>query len=258
MLNGVNHLEHTEIKISAQNEVNTFLRNVWHHRLVDEQTALHRKEFSENFNNWCRAWELDPHSVVGVLGGSSLWSTHGGGHISGSDWDFTLYGPRKILYPFRERRHREYYNEHAQEMYPDWFIHPEKTYADTELINITSLAPLLLTPDNYVAGNLDLAHAYRKIVLRLKNPDYQQLLDFFGTYMKGWPEYTATQSRSGSRLDRYNDALRITGEEIAKGRPSVKNRFTQSFEQKRSLIEPPPLNVFKEAVKATGGKFILS
>jgi|GEM_PF-6121367 len=253
-----NNIELREVPLSPQLEIVSFLHRVWSHSLLDEKTINHRRGFPKRFEDWCRPWGLNPQSLAAVLTGSSLWSTDRTGYRQGSDWDFHLYGPKEVILPYRELRRKEsLYNEHADLFYDDWDIHPESITADSEIICVAALAPLLLTPDNFIAGNLDLARIYRRLLLGLKNPNEKELREHFERFMKGWPEYEDVPSRTGDRKGRLEAALHKRANEIERKGANLGEEVTQRFLQHRAEIEPPPLAVFIQAIEATNGVLVL-
>lgn len=246
-----------EVHLSPTREVAIFHQRAWHHRLVDEKTVEHRRQFPEKFAAWCRPWGLKPNSLVAVLCGSSQWSTNHRGFGSGSDWDFILYGPNKVLEPYQARRARErFWNSHAEQIYDDWEIHPEAIWNDSELTTVSPLAPLLLTPDNFIAGNLELAHEYRRRLLGLTDPSPDELQGYFDKYMKGWPNVTWPKSRTGNRRERFEKALEVAAKSAGHGIPKVEEKFGEKFSERMEGFEPPSLETFRRAVVATSGKFI--
>lgn len=146
-------------KLPPKDTLRQFLSLVWNRDDVTEKTINYRKQFTAKFNLWCQDWKLDPNSVCAVLAGSSRRNVKSSGE---SDWDFILYGPDKLLGEFETVRHEKrqsmLIDEYSISM--DSIIHPVMYARDSEIKN--NGAALLVTPDNYVAGNIKYAQRLRK------------------------------------------------------------------------------------------------
>jgi len=243
----------------------SFLNKVWRHPLLDEKTIDHRRQFPEKFKLWCQPWGVNPQTVSAVLVGSSLWTTDRIEHGEGSDWDFILYGPDGVINALRKSREEKRYNEHGQEIFADWDIHPDRIYASSDLKELANLAPLLLTPDNFIAGNLELARQYRLKLLDMKDPHQKQLNYEFDHYMRGWPSLEFPESRTGDRRERFENVLNRAATAKAKklGIPIVfkdepfLTKFKELFKNAMQKIEVPSLEIYKKTLEQTKGALIL-
>ena len=236
-----------EFSLPAQTEVLNFLRRIWFHPLLDEATKKHREGFPKKFGEWCEAYGIETQQVFAVLVGSSQWVC-----AKGSDHDFFLYGMPKII---------------------DRIIHPSSFEAEVKEARIPSkihaiaavslgsapstyfeVAPLLLTPDNFVAGNLNLAAELRRVVLGSEKPDWLTVKFYYDKYMRGWPRLVAGPKSYERRFQRFNRALDNRAKEVAKRtKEGVKTRYVEAFKRSLENLKLPSVEVYKEAISQTGG-----
>ena len=223
-----------EFSLPAQTEVLNFLRKIWLHPLLDETTKKHREGFPQKFREWCEAYGIDRSQVAAVLVGSSQWVT-----TQNSDYDFVLYTPKEsLVVPC-----------YLQKDVKISSIHPVAIATRNSILCQYEFAPLFLTPDKFIAGNLELISEFRRMILGSKEPDWITVRFYFEKYIKGWPKLG-----SGCRFQRFANSLDDRAEMIA-GRTEerVKTRYIEAFKRSLENLKLPSVEVYKEAISQTGG-----
>lgn len=242
---------YVEIPLSPIAEVRHFLRMVWNHPLLDKRTVDHRRQFPDKFLEWCQALEVDSEQVVGVPVGSIRWIVNGC-----SDWDFVLYGPGSVLNRYIEATGRRVGGENC--------LKSPKKVAPVEIIREEYfnkgylVAPLLLTPDKYLGGNSGLAAEYRRQIVKFGEKNWRLVGAYFVEYMKYWvwaPQYP-DKAGEDSRFFRLNKALGRKARELASryGRGDLEQRYKESFASALEKLQPPSLDIYRQAIETTGGK----
>ena len=228
----------------------SFLKKVWNHPLLTEATIQHRSAFPAKFQEWCEKWKLDPNQLVAVPAGSSRWIVDEKGN---SDWDFILYGPRSIIEPYINTRAQiSPKPDHTNQL----AAHPVDEYYDDWPPMIEPLAPLLLTPDNFIAGNKDLAAKIRLRATKLKILGSNDIGNYFDVFMKGWPERKDANKRL-QRKQRLESNLDRLSADYANRTGLPKDKYTDTFYKVLNEIEPPPIDIYIQAIKDNQGKILL-
>lgn len=252
---------------SPKEQVERVVTALWEHPLLDEATIAHRKAALAALPSFLNKFGIDNSEYVGILKGSSQRIVD-----ETSDYDFTIIHPNSINEP------------------GDKFTEAGIAARDKQLkIDISSIQPislnnpnlatnaghtmtqLLFTPDEYLVGNIDLAHQYRRNVIDQLNhdPKYKRLFwgeaDFSGSLrlqfadcFKNWGIVPQT-SRIGMKLG-HNPQNRLEKEQgrleanIAKRVAISKNpHWEADFRQAIADLAPPSFSAYKAYIEQTGG-----
>lgn len=257
-MNEMGVVEPNLVEPSPYIRVISFLHNVWNHPLLTEATIQHRRQFPDKFKEWCNVWGIDSQKLVAVPVASTLWIVDEQGK---SDHDFIFYGFKKDIQPYVDqlplllRAHKV--DDKRLEVEGD--IHPVESLIEPYFLSDSQLVSLLLTPDNFVGGNIKLAAQYRMHILHIYNQQSKAIREYFDREIKGWSTKTspAKTGESRKRIVRFEKTLdkRATDLEIRTGfsQEEYKKRFSQMLQD----IEPPPFSVFTSAIQHTQGKLLL-
>lgn len=138
-----NQTEYGEYTSSPLEQVRQFVTKVWEHPLVDEQTRKHRELAKTKLDILLKKFGVDPLTYITIPVGSLIWATD-----EKSDFDYQL----ALL-------HKDTLNSIDQKSL--------RSELDREGVNIVKIYNfdeafqdkvdsiiLLLTPDNYIGGEI--------------------------------------------------------------------------------------------------------
>ncbi len=143
---GENYYVHEDEPEKDVAAVQKFLRAVWLHPLLTQETLQHRKAGIELFNKYLKRNNLPEQDYVGVLTGSSLWMTN-----RKSDYDF--------LVICREGKDKEQLELSIEELSFIRYLRFKQLDISPGVIDKQDVEPirgdrnkyaLLLTPDEYI------------------------------------------------------------------------------------------------------------
>ena len=257
-------IHRTKEEIMINDPVIRLLDRVWIHPLLTEDTVAHRAQFPAQFEEYCRQRRLDSTQVCAIPVGSSLWIVSSEGQ---SDWDMLMYTNDL---DFRD----EYINQHLQRMRRECPDLPDNrllslTDEDPDSKcqsfgiaaigdrNLKKFVPLLLTPDNFIAGNVEIARELRQYLLSQVHPSQdgeleKAIQEQFETYMKSWPD--ADFSGQSKRYPRYLEAL---GNKAKNTRGHHITRTWALFKKNLDEIQPPTATEFRQLLTQTNGSLVL-
>jgi hypothetical protein len=242
--------EHAEYRPSPLYQVREFVTRVWEHPLLDEQTRRHRYEAKGKLSNVLNDLGFTNDDFIAVPVGSLLWSVD-----EQSDYDYQL------LFSNLETKER------YRKLHLDTFLEQRNiqvignpTYANTEekiILSDSHFADLLLTPDEYLSGNIQLAGKLRQSILGLySEADYLYYWDrvvvplFDGGY-RYWELSTdkvIEKPVKESRFTRFNIALAKRSQQSR-----VPSRYHGAFRYARDKLKLPSLKTYTEAMRESNG-----
>lgn len=225
--------------------VQTFLRAIWHHPFLDNQTLAFRHSFPAYFAHFCEVWHLDPSRTVAAPAGSARWLTDPEG---GSDYDFIFYTDHANLTTWKKHYGQRF--RQGMDLTPK--MHPVESLDETSLMDTTMTAQFLLTPDNFMIGRLDLARKVRLAALTrpdhfIPHPYYPHhpnpLYGGFYSHFYYWPR----EGKGKTRVE-YQAQLRARGDE------SLAQEFLAEFYHRIDRHPLPDIAIFRQAIVACDGK----
>lgn len=178
----MNELPRTEKRVGSVEvlkQVQDFIKGMWNHELLDEEMIRHRSQGKGKFEQFLQGQKFDQQYFFGLLAGSSLVVTD-----ETSDYDYFVCGSReKLCARFFYKVHSILEAEEAQPKQTG--ISDERgklAFVDSECFTLADefdmlkedelsdrFAALLITPDEFVAGNLKLAQRTRLKIIRTLN-----------------------------------------------------------------------------------------
>lgn len=182
-------------------EIEKFVTRMWEHPLVDERMRKHRTQGTEFLEKIVDVHGLSDSRWIGIPVGSTLWVVN-----PESDHDFALVIPNDHPKGFMDIYY-DYSHENSHNKTKKLPIDIVRIGSESDLLRIASTEKyaLLFTPDEYIAGDLNLAHSLRlRIVDKMsrenKFPD--DMSDWLEWYVKKWPQL------GDKREGRYKAALK--------------------------------------------------
>jgi hypothetical protein len=242
--------------------VSTFLREVWEHPLLDDDTRRHREEGKAALQRTLAAHGLTDSQVIGIPVKGYLWSM-----TDLSDYDFRVIATdsKKELF------------DDVKNHITDW-IHLNDVIGPDELVDVKhhgekldvhpAAYDLLLTPDEFIVGDLTTAQSLR-ITVADRFHDRRLTHNYWtGRTNSAQAHFQAQYMQWGIARER----IRITAPRTEGTFPHVSKhaRFEQLIFD-RSQLEPdpegwekafmrslrhrelPPLAVYRRALKQTQG-----
>jgi hypothetical protein len=247
---------------SSKLELSQFMKDVWMHPLVNDQTLRHRKLGGDTFIAFLQNHNLDPDAYAYIPVGSTVWIT-----TPESDYDFVLLAKNEIARrAFENLVHSKPEDFEPLNMQASVSLDKlnstslKEMYANTTRFHFLSL---LFTPDEYIGGNVSLAQQTRLPVLRefmwasIYDPVYQlpeeqrAIHNYFSQYYSYWAfsweglQYTKQQVRE----ERLDAAIR----ELAIQRDIDPTIMTKLFHQYLFNMPPPKFFTIQEALLASQG-----
>lgn len=266
-----------QIESSSVQAVEKFITRVWEHPLLDGKTRQHRQNalaalppFMENHN-------IDASEYIGIPYGSFLWITD-----QESDFDFDIIKFDQLSHPDDKFTKAEI----AARKNTDSKLHLfdikgiDEDSPDLFLNNSKLLFFLLLTPDEYLLGNIEKAHELRlkaidQIAAEPNNVNLywdQQLPEgesagmiqtIFEAYFKGWSQHTFTtrvgliagekKGRDKTRASYEKRKARFEQNLAERSAQAYNPQWSKHFLQAFQEISVPPFSVYAEALRQTGG-----
>lgn len=215
--------------------VERFVTRVWEHPLVDEATRQHRLRGRLRFNEWIKNTGVDKDNCIAFPVGSFVWITN-----EESDYDLIL-----ITNPaFHRWLHQD--SQAAYALRGLHFIDILK-YRIIDMSRWSHFSRLLLTPDEYVFGNTDIARKLRLSSLRDLRGYGKCLIDeMFNIHYRYWDR--SNDYGGGKRRRRFDANL-----EIRARQSRCPARWKEAFLDARKQLQVPTFEQFQEALTYTGG-----
>lgn len=246
---GVNPSETQEKVPPAVYEIRRFVTNIWNNPLVDEKTRAFREESRAKFLQFFKDNNIPMDKFIAIPYGSLLWVTD-----DASDADYML-----IQKSFNDSvDFRPYYS------FLDTIKVAPHTAADVDSVingpDYKTLLSLIITPDEYLIGNLALAAEIRKTgvnnALGQFNRNYAQarMETTFETSYKNWKDldrmrWESAKSGSRARMVRYNKALAQRASQT-----HAPEKWKKAYEKALEDTWLPDLSVFAQCFNFTGGE----
>ncbi|OGG03731.1 hypothetical protein A2W14_05065 [Candidatus Gottesmanbacteria bacterium RBG_16_37_8] len=139
----------------------------------------------------------------------------------------------------------------------------------TQSLGISKFFPLLLTPDDYIAGNINFAQELRRFLasrMKIDGTHFDPnaiwdtaehldaaIKDFFIIYFKGWPfiVHELSPKKIKEKQDRFG---KILDERASQAKIIPKQAYKTKFLSSLNKITPPNLDVFLNALAYSDGK----
>lgn len=227
----------------ALDEVESFVTKIWQHPLLDERTIEHRKNGLDEMNKLLQENNLE--DSFAVLVGSSIWIT-----TEKSDWDFILYQTNPDT------------TTHIDVKNPNINIIERRSVQQSAVFEFEKHFDLLVTPDEYIAGNVNLARRVRHLILSKlvldghslegwKGKQNQARFDnYFRDVIRGWYAFLDyDHNKAEERTNRVKRHL----EERAKLSNMSPEKYYMEFNAALNRIKPPDINTFCDAMQYTKG-----
>ena len=234
----------------AYHRVAVFTTRVWEHPLIDSSTRNHRAKFSQAAEKIFTQYQIDPHSAILVPVGSTKW-------IAGrlSDYDVHLFFRSSDTIPARlaePQLIRRVGNIHVVgEVY-------DSTSSTIGPYPSNAALALLLSPDDYIYGNLDVAAELRLAAITeimTHNPNdistSQQIMDsYFDRNFRQWPNKYQKEDKLTKRGKRFERNLSARAR-LAKMSNSL---YRDAFLKALAGIHPPDLGDYSLGLQYSNGK----
>ncbi|MBP6882749.1 MAG: hypothetical protein KBC15_04345, partial [Candidatus Levybacteria bacterium] len=256
---------------SPKEQVERVVTALWEHPLLDDATVAHRKAALTALPPFLEKFGLDDSEYVGILKGSAQRITD-----ETSDYDFTIIRPDLYSRPgdkFTEAQTATRQEQSKIDIFHIYGIPHDYPMLATNFNNV--ITQLLFTPDEYLVGNIDLAHQYRRnLIDQLDNDPKSKRLFWgednfpgslplqFADCFKNWGIIPQT-SRLAMKLHPNHKELTQNRFEKEHGRleaniakravmsknPDWRYDFMQSIEN----LQPPPFETYKSYLEQTNG-----
>lgn len=278
-----------ENKSQALTEVEKFLTLLWEHPLVDMQTRDYRTRGIEGTEKLVASLGINSDDYVAVPYGSIRWSVKSPveSKETAKPSDFDIY-----LIIKNEQVYKEIWKVNGEVLFEDCVLQFQSALTLDDIKNHTQQVAItpeemnfLLTPDEYVIGNLDLARQVRIGAINSSNiyPNTDRawnnkkgyLHTVFYKDFKNWPavpdervwawdpsrgltmtdvkkesrEKWNYQKEHKGRLHRFLDRLRLRAQQTRNPNVFI-NRFMEAYQN----LELPDFSVYKEAILASRGE----
>ncbi|SRR5258708_1164264 len=259
-----------EENVSPKEDVERFVTRVWEHPLVDDITRKRREEGKRAFSTVLQERGLNQANYIGIPVGGIVWLA-----TENSDVDFipiakdkeaadALEAVRKKEISHRYGAGKDILSISKEGEIPCdieiFFGDSNKPIPTAEAINedtLSSFEKLLFTPNEYIAGEEELADTLR---LALINNAYaKQQLEIglswgFYNYVH-WKDNINIKlgENPRKREERFSDALENRAQQ-SHSPGAYKKKFNESLE----LIKPPSFSVFQQALQETNGNLSIN
>ncbi len=236
-------LEKVEFRPSPVQEVQKFVTRMWEHPLLDQKTIQHRQRGKDALATLFSANNLSDLPYVGVPVGSEIWIVD-----QNSDFDFIVFTPHGY------KLYAEIGNL-IQSVGNNTVVHIINAF-DSVLKDGKPLwgdyISILLTPDEYVLGDAELARQLRhslvdKLEREQKADALWSLATDYGNSFRSWPHSTE------KRRIRFEKQLRARSE-----RSSKPHKWQRYFQEAAIALELPPFAVYRDAIRQTNGALHLN
>jgi len=241
-------IEQGEYTESSLLKIRKFVTKVWEHPLVTETTRRHRLKLKQKVADLMSKNGMTEKQYIGLPIGSSVWIS-----LSNSDYDVILFGANDEV----ARKIEE--------------ISPVKT-GMVDIIasgsvnyihKINEKWPyyLFYIPDEYITGNLEIAHNIRTSLTDELHPNNRDRFDkyapdLFKTFFRDWDNDDWYKNYNplevGRRKERFNKAFEIRS--LQNHNP---DRWKNAFAKNLSAIQSPDFTTFSEAMKMSHGALTL-
>ncbi len=254
---------------SPKEQVERVVTALWEHPLLDDATVAHRKAALAALPSFLNKFGIDESEYVGVLKGSSQQIVD-----DTSDYDFMIIRPKEFTTKDDKFSHAQDASGGAQpkiDIFNVYGISPENPRLVDNFMYI--MTQLLFTPDEYMAGNIELARQYRRAAveqlalnpgsLRLfwgddSNENKGMLRYNFADCFKNWG-IVPQNSRSGMKMG-HNPQNRLEKEQRRlntnielRAQHSNDPRWSEHFLQAIKELQPPSFAAYKEYLSQTDG-----
>ncbi len=233
----------------ALHQVRKFTTQIWEHPLLDDQTSEHRVNGILNFNKFIIENDLELKNYIAIPYGSVVWATD-----EKSDWDFSIVA----------------INEKAKEdlEYKKNMVLSEGDKLSLNVFSLSNVMELrgdvwyriLLTPDDYIGGNVKFVQQLRNFIAQVSNNTFQKNVNvdydkwFRLKFKEGYSHIRTTISFGNfeKRARRISNAL---GRRARQSRDN--ERYGIAFNKALDRFIPPKLSVYKTAMVYSNGKLSL-
>lgn len=245
-----------EVIFSPVQQVEKFITDVWEHPLVNGDLRTFRQKSLDTIAENMRIHGVLPDQYAAIPAGSFRWAVD-----SSSDYDYNL-----IDFPEE--------HEKSRRRVDDPFENAQLAQiADIQFVEVVSLpvllgfytgtrAAILLTPDDYVAGNKEKVKATRLALLvyiARRGPD--QLWDasdsairqYFNRFFKNWGEASGLSTKQSERAGRFADRLSERANQ-AHNPETWKRGFLDALEN----VRLPSFEIYRNAMEETNGALRLN
>lgn len=255
-----NQTEFGEYTLSPQEQVRQFVTRVWEHPLVDNQTREHRKLAKTKLQFILEQFGVDPSTYITIPVGSVIWATD-----KDSDFDYHLVLKDMTVLDSVDK---ESLKVRLEEEKVNIVTLYDLESACSDRVN---LIVLLLTPDDYIGGNIQIVQDLRlKAVSYLKEQvvgvntyeDPEETINqYFDLFFRNWSDessFLARSFRRGKPSDRNRSARISSRLEQRAQQTHNPERYKATFEKARNELRVPDLDMYSKAMINTQGALNLS
>lgn len=263
-----------EMRSPALAEVEKFVTRIWEHPLVDQRTQEYREKGIPAIEGLMMRKGIKPEDFIAIPYGSVRWSVksskEGKGTKEPSDFDVFLIFRDEETESLAVRTYGGLLFRDCRFSFGGSRTLTEiETHKDLSPFmpgNVTQLeVNLLLTPDDYIAGNLELARQLRvNAVKYFKDNFYLEF--FFEKDFKNWPDvpmhnlddigYVNLETKPShwyrhrvkGRRERFFS--RLSERSKASHDPEA---YIKSFIKSYRAINPPNFSTFRDGILSSGG-----
>jgi hypothetical protein len=225
-------------------EISRFVTELWEHPLVDQDTKKHRDDFARTSASFFEKYDINPEDAVIIPVGSTL-----GIATNHSDFDCIMVFQDGVEIP-EKLQPNVAVREEVEKVQVVGSIMTESDVMEYSMGNAQTMV-FLITPDDYIFGNKDLA-ARMRIKVAKESTD-QQIVDYLEKNVKDRFDVDRLTNQRDKRVRRMDKNLELRSNQAKMPGETYKTAFKEAVRG----FKPPNMSIFRKGLECSEGKLTI-